>query len=107
MSVGQEIADMKALLRVGTDCALAGALRVDRTNISLWRRRGRVPARAQHRAQMIAQFGDMPAADSLERIAADVAVLGDRLQAGRTDPRIVTAMLDALADRARTLESAS
>ena len=92
MSVGQEIADMKALLRVGTDCALAGALRVDRTNISLWRRRGRVPARAQHRAQMIAQFGDMPAADSL---------------AGRTDPRIVTAMLDALADRARTLESAS
>lgn len=107
MSVEAEIDGMKALLRVGTDGALAVALRLDRTNVSHWRRRGQVSTNVLRRAEMIARHGQLAPEDSLERVTADAAILCHRMQAGHLAPAAIADMLSGLADRARALGRAS
>ncbi len=107
MNVEEEIASMKAQMRVGTDEGLARALHMRRESVSMWRRRRRVSDSARHRAQMIALHGALPTLDSMEGIAADVVALGHRLSSGRVDREKVAGILDALAERVRADGAAS
>lgn len=99
-----QIAAMKAQLHVVTDSGLALALRMDKANLVKWRRQGRVSGSALRRSAMIARYGQRPAADSIETIAAETAVLADRLGGGNLSAGRVADMLEDLARRARAIK---
>lgn len=101
--VEADIARLKALMGVRSDGALAAALRITKSNVSVWKRRGRVSSYAIRRAELMAEHGQVPAGDSMERIAAEIALLHHRLADTRLNPKALAADLAALAKRARAL----
>lgn len=103
MSALAQIADLKALMGVRSDSALATALRINKGTVSMWKRRGRVSMYVMHRAEMMAQHGQIPTGDSLERIASEIALLHHRLDDTRINGAKLASDLEQLAARARAL----
>lgn len=98
-----EIAQLKALMGVRSDTALADALRINKGTVSMWKRRGRVSSYVMHRAEMMALHGQIAAGDSVERIASEIALLHHRLSDTRISPAKLAADLEQLAARARAI----
>jgi hypothetical protein len=101
--VEADIAQLKAMMGVRSDGGLADAMRLNKTAVAMWRRRSRVPDAAKHRARMMVTHGQLEQRDTMERIAAEIAMLHDRLQDIRLNPGALAADLERLATRARAI----
>lgn len=104
--VASEIAALKAMVGVRSDTALADIMRVNRATVCMWRKRNRVPEAARHRAMMMVEHGQVREEDTLERIAAEIAMLHDRLGDMRKNPLVLAQDLEHLAARARAIGGA-
>lgn len=102
-----EIDALKAKMGVRTDVALAEALKVNKSCIHNWRLRGRVSDYARHRAQMLIEHGQIGQADSMEKLAAEVHALNQRLGNFLYGPDRLAADLEGLAARARAIGGAA
>ncbi|MFY9350326.1 MAG: helix-turn-helix domain-containing protein [Sphingobium sp.] len=101
-----EIDALKAAMGVRTDVALADVLKVNKSCIQNWRRRGRVSDYARHRAQMLIEHGQIGKADNMEKLAAELNALSQRLGNFLYGPGRLAADLEALAARARAIGGA-
>lgn len=76
MDMHRELEQLRELVGVDTDIALAAKLGVDRSTISQWRRRGQVPQR--YREMLIKSIGrELNGYDPSQRSAARRAIYGD------------------------------
>lgn len=103
MSAAAQIADLKAMIGVRSDSALAEALRVNKGTVSMWKRRGQVSSYAMDRAELMARHGQIAQGESIERIASEIALLHHRLQDTRISSHKLAADLEQLAARTRAL----
>ncbi|MDT7533756.1 hypothetical protein OVY48_10000 [Sphingobium sp. SA2] len=103
MSVEAEIGGIKALLGVRSDSALAAALHLTKSNVSMWKRRGRVSVQVMRRAELMARHGQIAPVESIELIASEIALLHHRLEDTRISPAKLAVNLEQLAARARAL----
>lgn len=102
-----EIDALKAQMGVRTDVGLAEALKVNKSAIQNWRRRGRVSDYGRHRAQMLIEHGLIGKADNMEKLAAELNALNQRLANFLYGPDRLAADLDKLAARARAIGGAA
>lgn len=103
MNADRQIAAMKAMMGVRSDSGLASALRMGKSNVCNWRKRGFVSNEAMRRARLMAEHGQGNVTDNRERLACDIAQLNERLADTRMNLTRLAEELESLAARARAI----
>jgi len=103
MSAERQIAAMKAMMGVRSDSGLASALRMEKSNVCNWRKRGFVSGEAMRRAELMAEHGQGNVFENRERLACDIALLHERLADTRMNLGRLAEELESLASRARAM----
>lgn len=85
MQVGEVIDEMKAVLGVATDRKLAIALRLERSTVSSWRNRGRVPRKYRVGAEKLREMA-RPATPGGQRLFSLREVIEAHRRAASTLP---------------------
>jgi hypothetical protein len=102
-NVAAEIADLKAMVGVRTDSALAEALRLHKGTVSMWKKRGRVSAYIRNRADLMARHGQIVPGENLQRIGSEIALLSNRLTKMPMNAARLADELERLAARTRAI----